>query len=159
MIGRYFDLIDVTRSQTATRLGIDNTPDQSKLMAIAYVMEHVVDKVKDKFPAVDISSFFRNEELNKAVGGSSTSQHCKGEAVDLDSPGNKDNLAVFNFIKDNMVFDQLLLEFPDANGVPSWVHVSIVDPAVDSNRRNRQQILVKLRGKYLPYGEYKIGMV
>lgn len=154
MIGKYFSLVDVTRSQTATRLGIDNSPDQSKLMAIAYVIEHVVDKVKDKFPAVDISSFFRNEKLNEAVGGSSTSQHCKGEAVDLDSPGNKDNLAIFEFIKNHIVFDQLIIEYPDKDGKPSWIHVS----AVEHPKKNRGQILVKLKDRYIPFGEYRVGM-
>lgn len=155
MIGKYFTLKDVTRSQLATRYAIDNSPTNEQMMAVAYVIEHVVDKVKDKFPAVDISSFFRNKELNSKVGGSETSQHCKGEAVDLDSPGNRDNLAVFNFIKDNMVWDQLILEFPDSNGVPSWIHVSIVDHP----KKNRGQILVKLKDKYIPYGEFKVGMI
>jgi zinc D-Ala-D-Ala carboxypeptidase len=153
-IGRYFTLNDVTKSQTASRLGLANTPTESQLMAIAYVIEHVVDKVKDKF-AVDISSFFRNEKLNKAVGGSESSQHCKGEAVDLDSQGNKLNLDVFNFIKDNLVFDQLILEYPEADGTPSWVHVSVVEHP----KKNRGQILVKLKDKYIPFGEWRKGMI
>jgi len=159
MTSKYFSLIDITRSQIATRLGLNNSPNELQMVAIEYVMTHIVDKVKDKFAAVSISSFFRSEELNTAVRGSETSQHCKGEAVDLDSSGNVDNLAIFNFVKDCLVFDQLILEYPDACGTPGWVHVSFVNHP----KKNRMQVLVKLASdppkKYRPYGEYKVGMI
>ena len=172
-IGKYFTLKDVSKSTTALRMGIDNTPHESAIMvAIEYVMT-VVDQIKDRFPSVRINSFYRSHELNKAIGGAvnskgeSVSQHCRGEAVDLDSDGDKYNLEVFNLIKDDMVFDQLILEYPswveDENGelkcVPSWVHVSLIDISKDKTRRNRQQVLVKLKKGYIPFGQFQKGMI
>lgn len=163
MISKTVSLKEATRSNTAVRFGIDNTPNETQIMAITDTAIHIVDAVRNKFgDAVDVSSFFRSEALNKKVGGATKngkaiSQHCKGEAVDLDSRDNALNLAVFNFIKDNLVYDQLILEAPDANGVPSWVHASYVQHP----KQNRGQVLVYLAStkKYIPYGEFQIGMV
>lgn len=155
MISKTVSLKEATKSQTAIRLGIDNTPTPEQMTAIADTAVHVVDAVRNKFQGVDVSSFFRSPKLNKKVGGSTTSQHCKGEAVDLDSKDNALNLAIFNFVKDNLVYDQIILEYPDADGTPSWVHVSFVQhPKI-----NRGQILVKLKDKYIPFGEFVVGMI
>ena len=76
--------------------------------------------------AIKINSMFRSEELNKAIGGSSKSQHCQGRAIDLDDTfGHKTNAQMFQYIKDNLDFDQLIWEFGDENN-PDWVHVSYV---------------------------------
>jgi len=155
MISKTVSLQEATKSQTAIRLGIDNTPTTEQMTAIADTAVHVVDAVRTKFAGVDVSSFFRSPKLNKKVGGSTTSQHCKGEAVDLDSKNDGLNMEIFNFVKDNLVFDQLILEYPDANGTPSWVHVSFVQHP----KTNRGQILVKLKDRYIPYGEYQKGMI
>lgn len=155
MISKTVSLQEATKSQTAIRFGIENIPNETQIKAMQDTCIHVVDKVRAKFgDAVDVSSMFRSEKLNKKIGGSKTSQHMKGEAVDMDSKDNSLNLAIFNFIKDNLVFDQLLLEFPDANGVPSWVHCSYVEHP----KKNRGQILVVLKGKTIPYGEFVKGM-
>ena len=159
MISKSVSLKESTRSNTAARFGIDNTPNPTQLEAMVHTAEHIIDSVRKQFgDAVDVSSFFRSEKLNKKVGGSKSSQHCKGEAVDLDSRDNALNLAIFNFIKDNMVFDQLIAEYVDQSGVPSWIHVSFVDTSKYPNRTNRQQVLVKLKDRYIPYGEYQVGM-
>lgn len=147
---------EAVRSNTAVRFGIENIPNELQLKAMMDTAVHIVDKVRAKFgeDAVDISSYFRSEKLNKKVGGAKGSQHLSGEAVDLDSKDNTLNLAIFNFIKDNLVFDQLLLEHPDANGIPQWVHCSYVEHP----KKNRGQILVVLKDKTIPFGEFKVGM-
>ena len=158
MISKTVSLNEATRSNTAVRFGIDNTPNEAQKMALTDTAVHIVDAVRKQFgDAVDISSFFRSEKLNKKIGGAKGSQHTTGEAVDLDSRDNALNLAIFNFVKDNLVFDQLILEAPDVNGVPSWTHVSFVNHP----KQNRGQVLVYLASskKYIPFGEYKIGMI
>ena len=83
---------------------------------------------------IKINSFYRGPELNKAIGGSSKSQHCKGQAIDIDDTyGNATNAEMYHWIKDNLNFDQMIWEFGDDNN-PAWVHVSYVD---DDNNRNR----------------------
>lgn len=155
MISKTVSLKEATRSNTAVRFGIENTPNQTQLEAMVHTAEHIIDSVRKQFSdAVDVSSFFRSEKLNKKVGGSKTSQHCKGEAVDLDSRDNTLNQAIFDFVKDNLVFDQLLLEHPDANGIPQWVHVSYVSHP----KKNRGQILVVLKDRTIPFGEWSKGM-
>ena len=158
-ISKYITLAEAIKSPTATRLGIENTPDAQQLSAMRYVAEHVFDKVREFVGGpLAASSFFRSHALNDAVGGSSkTSQHMNGEAIDIDADvfGNSDNLAIFNFIKGQLVFDQLILEYPDLEGRPSWVHVSLVDHP----KQNRGQVLVKLKEKYIPFGSYEIGMI
>ena len=83
---------------------------------------------------VKINSFYRGPELNKAIGGSNKSQHCHGQAVDIDDTyGHKTNAEMFNYIKDNLEFDQMIWEFGDAKN-PNWVHVSYVNPGENRNR-------------------------
>ncbi len=157
MISKTVSLKEATRSNTAVRFGIDNTPNQSQMTALTDTAIHIVDSVRAKFgDAVDVSSMFRSEALNKKIGGAKGSQHCSGEAVDLDSRDDSMNLEIFNFVKDSLVFDQLIAEAPDENGVPSWVHVSFTTHP----KKNRGQILVYLaKGKkYIPFGEYVKGM-
>ena len=83
---------------------------------------------------IKINSFYRGPELNKAIGGSSKSQHCKGQAIDIDDTyGHATNAEMYHWIKDNLNFDQMIWEFGDDNN-PAWVHVSYVN---DSDNRNR----------------------
>lgn len=148
-------LLSATKSETAIRLGIDNTPDVIQLDNMKRVAEKIIEPILSRFPTVYISSFFRSPALNKRIGGAKKSQHMTGEAVDLDSPDNKANKEVFDFVTSQLYFDQCILEAPDANGVPSWVHVSLKD------RDNRNQVIVYLAStkKYIPIGEYQIGMI
>lgn len=155
MLSKYVSLAEAIKSQTATRKGISNEPDEDQLEAMKHVSTNIYDVVKEKFPSAFVSSFFRSLALNQAIGGSSkTSQHMKGEAIDIDGDS-KQNLEVFNFIKNNLKFDQLILEYPDTNGSPSWVHVSLKQNA----KLNRGQVLVKLKDKYITFNDYKIGTV
>ena len=83
---------------------------------------------------IKITSFFRSPELNQAIGGSKSSQHCKGQAMDLDDVyGYKTNAEMFDYIRENLDFDQLIWEFGDDNN-PNWIHVSYVDKQENRNR-------------------------
>jgi uncharacterized protein YcbK (DUF882 family) len=154
MISKYITEAQATKSDTAKRLGLSNEPTPQHLKAMQAVGEHIFDKVKEHEASAYVSSMYRSKEVNDAVAGSSkTSQHLIGEAIDIDSP--EANVQIFNFVKDCLVFDQLIGEYPDAKGNFSWVHVSYVEHP----KKNRHQILIKLKDKYIPFGEYKIGQI
>lgn len=139
---------EATHSNTATRLGIDNIPKDVQIKAMKLVAEKVFGPLRKKFSVpIGISSFFRSIKLNSAIGGSKTSQHCKGEAIDLDADiyGRLTNAQIFNYIKDNLDFDQLIWEYGNDNE-PDWVHVSY------KPKGNRKNILKAVKGKgYIPY--------
>jgi len=123
-LSQNFSLAEFTKSQTAERKGIDNTPKGQHLESAKALFENVVQKVRDHFGLTVINSGYRSPELNTAVGGSSTSQHCKGEAADIEVPGTA-NGDLAQWIVDNLDFDQVILEFYKP-GIPDsgWVHVS-----------------------------------
>ena len=147
-------LAEVIKSSTAKRLGIDNTPTDQHLENLKLVAKHIFQPIREHFnKPINVSSGYRSKALNDATPGSSaTSQHCSGEALDLDQDSmNTDvtNKMVFEFIKNNLNFDQLIWEFgTDQN--PDWVHVSY-----ESTGRQRKQILkaVRVNGKttYKPW--------
>ena len=156
-ISKYLTYEEGIKSQTALRRGISNEPNEEQLENMKRVAAQDIDKVSACVAgALHASSFLRSEALNAAIGGSSkTSQHMMGEAIDIDCDtfGNGTNNGVFDFIKDNLVFDQLIGEYPDASGKWSWVHVSLKYGV------NRKQVLVKLKDKYIPFDQFKVGMV
>jgi hypothetical protein len=145
-------LSEVTRSETAKRKGISNMPTPEHIENFKLLAEKVFQPIRDHFGVpIRISSGYRSKELNTAIGGSLSSQHCQGEAIDIDMDGTTvTNAEIFNYIKDNLNFDQLIWEFgTDTN--PDWVHVSY-----DSSGKQRKQILKAKRaagGKttYVPY--------
>jgi len=130
-----FTLSEFTKSQTALRLSIDNTPEGEHLEAAKELFEKVVQPVRDRFGVTVINSGYRGPELNEAVGGSANSQHCKGQAVDIECPGTS-NYTVAKWIQDYLDFDQLILEFYTP-GIPDsgWVHVSY------NSEGNRKSVL------------------
>ena len=135
-ISKYITYNESTTSQTATRLKIPNIPNENELISMQLVALRVFDEVRDYFKTpIRVSSFFRSQSLNKAVGGSKTSQHTKGQAIDMQGTGKLQNNQIFNYIKDNLDFDQLIWEFGDDKN-PAWVHVSYI-----SKEKNRKQIL------------------
>lgn len=141
MVSKNISYAEATRSDTAKRLGIDNTPNAEQFSSMIHVAENVFQPVREHFDTpIYVSSFFRSEALNKAIGGSSSSTHMKGEAMDLDADvyGKISNGVIFHYIKDNIEFDQLIWEFGDSKN-PDWVHVSL------SKNNNRNQILVAKR--------------
>ena len=129
---------EVTKSNTAIRKGIENIPSGEQMENIKLLCEKVFEPLREHVGGpIAINSLFRSVELNRAIGGSSTSQHCavNGAAMDIDDTlGRMSNAEMFNFIKDNLDFDQLIWEFgTDEN--PDWVHVSYKE------RENRNQVL------------------
>jgi zinc D-Ala-D-Ala carboxypeptidase len=150
-ISKNISYTEATKSATAIKRGIDNTPDSIALANMRYIAEKVFQPVRGRFCVpIAITSFYRSPALNRAIGGSSTSQHCKGEAMDLDADvyGVITNRYIFNYIKDNLEFDQLIWEFGD-DKEPAWVHVSL-----KKNGVNRKQILQAYkekdwRGRYI----------
>jgi hypothetical protein len=122
------------KSNTATRLGIKNTPDDYQITNMVNISVNVFEPLRKYVGGpIRINSFYRCEELNRAIGGSSRSQHCEGRAIDLDDTlGHKTNAEMYKYIKDNLSFDQLIWEFGDDTN-PDWIHVSYVHP--DENRK------------------------
>jgi hypothetical protein len=150
-LSKHFELAEFIRSSTAKRASISNMPTNAHLENIKLLCEKVLEPIRVHFARpIILSSGYRSSALNRAVGGSSSSQHCSGEAADIDMDGtNVTNAQIFNYIKDNLEFDQLIWEFgTDTN--PDWVHVSY-----ESNGRQRKQILraVKKNGStsYISY--------
>tara|TARA_R110001606_G_scaffold219342_2_gene367201 strand:- start:5812 stop:6261 length:450 start_codon:yes stop_codon:yes gene_type:complete len=137
-----FSLAEMTRSSTATKKGIDNTPNSSQIENLLILCDNVLQPLRDALGPIVISSGFRSVKLNTAIGGSSSSQHCalKGAASDIDL--GLLNAKVFNYIKSNLIWDQLIWEF-GSEDCPSWVHVSF------NEGHNRKQILkaIKKDGK------------
>ena len=133
-IGNNLLLVDCYKSATAIKLGIDNMPLIEHLDAIKTIAKTIYDPLCSQYKVrVPITSFYRCPELNKRIGGSKTSQHCKGEAIDLDFDQMKvpfNNKDLFYFIKDNLIFDQLIWEF-GTNLKPDWVHVSFTKKNVN----------------------------
>jgi hypothetical protein len=147
-------LVEVTKSSTAKRLGIDNIPTAEHLANLKLVAQNIFQPIREHFQKpINVSSGYRSKALNDATPGSSaTSQHCSGEALDLDQDSMTTgitNKMVFDYIKNNLNFDQLIWEFGDDNN-PDWVHVSY-----ESTGRQRKQILkaVRVNGKttYKPW--------
>ena len=150
-LSKNFTLQEYTKSQTATRLGIDNQPGYEHLDKATKLFENVVQKVRDHFGVTVINSGYRGAKLNEAIGGSANSQHCKGEAVDIECPGHS-NYDVAKWIEDTLDYDQLILEFYTP-GIPDsgWVHVSY------KSEGNRKQSLTAMKenGKTV----YKPGLI
>jgi hypothetical protein len=150
-ISQHLSLSEVTRSETAKRKGISNTPTAEHLDNFKLLAEKVFEPIRLHFGVpIHISSGYRSKELNDAIGGSQTSQHSKGQAIDIDMDGSTNgvtNKMIFDFIKEKLDFDQLIWEFgTDSN--PDWVHVSY------SKTGNRKQKLKAVRSgaktSYLP---------
>ena len=135
MISKHISDREGVYSTTATRRGIDNTPDKEHLDNMKLLAEKIFEPLRKWVGGpIRINSFYRGPELNKAIGGSSKSQHCKGQAMDIDDNGcHKTNAEMYAWIKDNVEFDQMIWEFGDDDN-PNWVHVSYVSPEENRNR-------------------------
>jgi zinc D-Ala-D-Ala carboxypeptidase len=153
-ISEHLSLNEVINSATAKRLGIDNTPTEEHLKNLKLLAEKVFEPIRNHFEKpIGVSSGYRSKALNSATpGASATSQHSSGEALDLDQDGlatGVTNKMVFDFIKDNLEFDQLIWEY-GTNANPDWVHVSY-----ESSGKQRKQILrcarVGGKPKYSPF--------
>jgi hypothetical protein len=133
-ISEHVSLKEGVRSHTATRLNIDNEPSSLDLINMKTIAEQVFEPLR-KFVGgpIAINSFYRSPKLNSAIGGSTSSQHCKGYAIDIDDKyGYKTNAEMYYYIQQNLDYDQLIWEFGNDKN-PDWVHVSYVSE--DINRR------------------------
>lgn len=152
-LSEHLSLAEVIRSETAKRRGVSNMPTEAHLANFKLLAEKVFEPIRNHFGnPIHISSGYRSKALNEAIGGALSSQHCTGEAIDIDMDGSADgitNKMVFDYIKDNLEFDQLIWEFGTSTN-PDWVHVSY-----ESTGRQRKQILkaIKKAGatSYVPY--------
>lgn len=132
----HFSLREFTRSNTAIKNGIDNNPTEVHLSNMKALCENVLEPVRVHFGTpIRVGSGYRSEKLNKVIGGAKSSQHCRGEAADIDGTKTTTNKMVFDFIRKNLEFDQMIWEFGDDDN-PDWVHVSYT-----THKKNRRQIL------------------
>lgn len=125
MISKHISGAEAFKSQTAVRKGIDNSTTDEFILANMRHVAELFEQIRNHFGIpIGISSFYRSPALNKAVGGAKTSQHTRGEAIDIDADifGGVTNKQIFDFAK-TLDFDQLLWEFGDSNN-PAWVHIS-----------------------------------
>jgi hypothetical protein len=146
-LSRNFTLREAVKSQTASRLGIDNTPPLEVIPKLVRVAEHILEPARAHYGVkYSPNSFFRCPELNRAIGSQDTSQHIKGEAVDIEIPG-QTNFDVAQWISQNLDFDQLILEcYQPGDPHSGWVHASYVSAA-----ENRREIL-HYNGKFYAWG-------
>lgn len=134
-ISKHVSYKEGVRSNTALRLGIENAPSDEQLEKMSVVANEVFEPLREWVGGpIKINSFFRCYKLNKAIGGSKTSQHMSGQAMDIDDTfGWKTNTEMFNYVKDNLDFDQMIWEFGDDDN-PDWVHISFVSKEENRNR-------------------------
>ncbi len=143
-ISRYVSYREAVTSQTAIRKGIMNDPPFPVLEAMQHVARAVFDPLREHFGyPLRVSSFFRCEKLNRAIGGAATSQHVKGEAMDIQGSGTITNRMIFDHIRQQLPFDQLIGEGALPDGDFAWVHVSL------KKENNRKEVLLAkfIKGK------------
>jgi hypothetical protein len=146
-ISEHITYTEATVSNKAKQLGISNTPNERELKAMKLLAEAVFEPLRKWYgKPIQVTSFFRSAKINKAIGGSATSQHSLGQAIDIDTVS--DNRKLFDYIKDNLPFDQLIWEYGN-DSAPDWIHVSYSEVC------NRKQVLRAVRKNsktvYLPY--------
>lgn len=134
-LSKNLTLREAITSQTAERRGLNNMPSKSTINVMILTAEKVFQPVRDHFgKPIRVSSFYRSPAVNKAVGGSANSQHCTGEAIDMQGTNGLTNAEIFYWIKNNLDFDQLIWEYGNSTE-PAWVHVSYT-----ARRKNRKQV-------------------
>ena len=135
MISEHVSYKEGVFSVTATRLGVDNTPNDEQLANMELVAEKVFEPLRKWVgKPIKVNSFFRGLKLNTAIGGAKKSQHMKGQAMDIDDNyGHATNAEMYYWIKENLDFDQLIWEFGDDEN-PNWLHVSYVSKEDNRNR-------------------------
>ena len=135
MISEHISYKEGVYSITATRLGVENIPNDEQLNNMELLAEKVIEPLREWVSGpIKVNSFFRGSELNRAIGGARKSQHMKGQAIDIDDTfGLATNAEMYHWIKENLDFDQLIWEFGDDDN-PNWLHVSYVSKEDNRNR-------------------------
>ena len=144
-LSKHFSLKEMTKSGTAARLGLDNTPNEEQIENLKALCENILEPLRDYYESrpIMVSSGFRSEKLSEAIGSSSRSAHCQGMAVDFEILG-FDNKQVAAHIKNNFDFDQLISEYYEEGVADSgWIHV-----AYKRDGSNRKQSLIKDKEGY-----------
>jgi len=136
-LSKNFSLAEMTKSQTATRMGMDNNPSEDEQENLRLLCERVLQPVRDHFNhVVSVSSGYRSPQLSAAIGSSVDSQHCKGMAADFEIYGTPNN-EIFNWIKENLMYDQMILEFWNKDEPNSgWLHVSYNPDSSENIKQN-----------------------
>jgi len=134
-ISKNITYAEAIHSSTAKREAIDNTPNQKELECMKLLAENVFEPLRQWVGGpIKVNSFFRSVALNEEIGGASSSQHCKGQAIDIDDVyGCKTNAEMYNWIKENLDFDQMIWEF-GTDTQPNWVHISYVSKEDNRNK-------------------------
>ena len=133
-ISKHISIEEATLSPTALRLGIDNTPNEEILVNMKLVAERCFEPIRNWYgKPIKVNSFYRCDALNKAVKGSATSQHVQGKAMDISTGNKAGNKLIYEWAKNNLIFDQLINEYDYA-----WVHISYNK----NNNRNQTLIIV-----------------
>ena len=138
-ISKNFTLSEITKSNTAKRLGIDNAPNQEHLNNMQILIRDLIQPLRDALGPIRITSGYRNPTLNRAIGGSTKSQHCKGQAVDVQfwKKGEMCNKEIYDWVlKEGIEFDQMINEFDYA-----WIHLSL------KAKDNRKEVLEAYKNK------------
>lgn len=145
-LSEHFSLREMTKSSTATRLGIDNTPSKDVLDCLKALCVNVLEPLRKAWGApIVVSSGYRSPQLNKAVHGAASSQHVVGQAADIHTVSDKpeENRKLLDLIvKLGLPYDQVINEYPNRAMQPDWIHVSYGP----KNRRNK---LTCIKGKYI----------
>ena len=152
-ISKHISWNEAVRSETAEKEGIENMPNENQIIEMKRLAKTIFEPLRSwAGHPIRVNSFFRSPELCVAVGSKPTSQHCKGQAIDIDSLGSKKNAELFHWIKDNLDFDQLIWEFGDDEN-PDWIHVSYL--GTKNNRKNVLKAKKNESGriKYVKYVE------
>jgi len=149
-LSEHFALAEIIRSESAKRHGVSNQPSAEHLENIKVLCNEVLEPIRKLFGSINITSGYRSRVLNHYINGSLNSQHCEGKAVDIDQDDMSvsSNAEIFNYIKDNLEFDQLIWEFGNHNK-PDWIHVSY------NKGKNRKLVLksIKTNGR-TAYAKY-----
>ena len=132
-LSKNFVLSEITRSNTAKRKGISNEPKQEHLINLQRLVTNLIQPIRDELGPIRVTSGYRSPKLNRSIGGSTKSQHCKGEACDLQfwKDGQMINKEIYSWVlKSDIEFDQMINEFDFA-----WIHISLKE------KNNRKQVL------------------
>ena len=147
-ISEHISYKEATFSDTAKHLKITNKPKDEHIENMELLAEKVFEPLREWVGhPIKVNSFYRSEKLNQRIGGALSSAHLDGKAIDITSLGGKTNLEMFLYIIENLDFDQIISEYPDASGEPKWIHVSY-----KNKKDNRKQALeIRRKGKYYTY--------
>jgi len=134
-ISKHITYAEAIHSNTAKRKGIDNTPNEAQVTSMKLLAEKIFEPLREWVGGpIKVNSFFRSVPLNEAIGGAASSQHCKGQAIDIDDVyGRKTNADMYHWIQMNLDFDQMIWEF-GTDMQPNWIHISYVSKEDNRNK-------------------------